>query len=113
MVSNAASTQARETGGMKQILGTSVLLLVIGLTGCASNLGEARREVSGELDAFETQVRAARITYSERMNRVSSEWICTGMSWPALLDLVNGDEQMLDVVMRACASRTFGVPRTD
>ena len=84
-------------------------LLCLALGGCATQIGDARGQLSAELSAIETEVRSTRIEYQQRMDRIASEWICTGMSWPTLHALAGSNQDIIDAIMRACAERTFPV----
>lgn len=79
--------------------------LVLGLSGCTITPTET-------LDSVETSVRDARVNYQERMDRVALEWICTGMSWPKLVELTGGDMALLNTVMESCQQRIFPITET-
>lgn len=80
-----------------------VVLAVMALSGCAATL----ESTSERIDDVEAAVRDARVNYQERWNRVTVEWLCTGMSWPDLVSLVGGDRELLDAIMAACAGREY------
>ena len=82
------------------------VVLAVLLAGCATT-EQAREQASTQLDQAERILRDARVSYQQRMDRIATEWLCSGMSWPSLLEAVGGDRELLDAVMRRCAERTF------
>ena len=83
----------------------ALALSVALLTGCAATI----ESTSDRLDSVEQAVHTGRVNYQERLDRISLDWICTGMSWPRLVELTGGDRALLNAVMDACAGRIFGL----
>lgn len=88
-------------GRMRKLIYISILPLVI--SGCTTTI-EATSE---RLDNAEQAIRLGRIHYQERFDRISMEWICTGMSWVKLIELTGGNQTLIDAIIEACAERTF------
>jgi hypothetical protein len=87
----------------------AIIIAALLLTGCTGQLVEVRERTSLELDSTEQFLRETSSAYRQRFNRISQEWICTGMSWPDLVALVNGDMDLVNAIMKACAARSFPV----
>ena len=71
---------------------------VLGLSGCETT--------SETLDQAETAIRETRVSYQERMDRVTREWICTGMSWQTLLRMTRGEESVMNAIIDGCREET-------
>jgi len=77
------------------------------LTGCTTTI----ESTSGRLDSAEDAIRLGRVHYQERLDRISLEWICSGMSWSGLVTLTGGDQILIAAIMRACAAQAFPVTK--
>ena len=71
-----------------------ILALTTALTGCGTT--------SETLDNAENEIRKTRVSYQERMDRVTKEWICTGMSWQTLARITKGNQTVMDAIVDAC-----------
>lgn len=85
----------------------AAIVLAAALTTGCGELVQVRERTTAELDSTEQFLRDTSSAYRARFNRISLEWICTGMSWPDLVSLVNGDMELVNAIMRACAARAF------
>ena len=77
------------------------------LTGCASYLDTGRAQISAELDQMESFIVSTETALDERLDRIAIRRLCQFTSWPRMVEMFDGDFDLINAFMGVCQRRTF------